>query len=221
MEDNKWGKKPDKIKNIAKAMKKDGSTWEKATNKYRKEEPSERLFHEENIPSASYDSGYKAILKFNRFKGLNELIIRNGVKEAEILVEGIEETAGYIVIDNLKDDKYVADFVYHNKKGLKNVKSDDLLEEVKKGYKTVDLHERTKRILNDGAGELEIEETDENSLRKTRKTIRQDTSFPGEIDYESPMYNEEIEEAELVEENPALEKIVDEEEPEDPFKNIE
>ncbi len=220
MEDNKWENKSDKIKNIAKAMKSEGSAWEQSTNKYKKD-ISERLFHEENIHSAGYDSGYKAILRFNKFKDINELIIRNGVKEAEVLVEGIEETAGYIVIDRLKENRYVADFVYGNKKGLKNVKSDDLLEEVKKGYKTVDLHERTKRILNDDAGELEIEETDEYPLRKTRKTIRQDTSFPEDIDYESSMYNEDIGEAEIAEEDPALERIVDEKDPEDPFKNIE
>jgi len=142
----------------------------KATGRYNIKNTNKKLFHKDSIPSAVHEQDYKAMLKYNSFKDRNQLIIENGVSEAAVVVDGIEETAGYIVIDRLKENKNVADFVYNDKKGLKNVKADDLLDAVNKGYETVDLHEKTSRI------------------------IKEDTSFPGNIEDEDPVLEERINE---------------------------
>ncbi len=120
-------------------MEKEKTKGFKPTGRYdfNKREKESGLYND-TIPSASYQSDYKALLKYNTFKKKNQLIINNGATEKAVIVDGIDEIVGFIVLDRLKENKEVADIVYNTKKGLKNVRPKDILESIKEAYNSVE-----------------------------------------------------------------------------------
>ena len=111
----------------------------------------------DTIPSINHEEGYSAQIRYDRIKDSVYLIIENGISEKAIEVWGITKDAGLDIIEKLKQDKRTADIVYENKKGVKNVRIEDIYASIEKSYSRIKLRRATERIKRgEEVGNLEI-----------------------------------------------------------------
>jgi hypothetical protein len=133
----------------------------KPTNRHKKDivvyfEPVQ-----DKIPSKQHEKGYSAEIKYDKFKDRIYLTIENGVSQAALIVECRTRDNGINLIEELKQDKRVADYVYKEKKGIKNLRLESVYDAINDGYMDIKFKRATQRIKRGESADLEISIEDE------------------------------------------------------------